>query len=240
MALEGFDPNKGRSTGIITSTTPGSGPNIPFKTGFTTAPERTEATESQLVQQYRAMSPALRKSLAAQLKSAGYRVPVTSKYSSAVRDAMISAYDDFNAELAYLSQNDPYQLQSKTFNLEQFLKDKSASGGGDGGQRKPYYQREISTKAEARTLVNEIYRDLMGRGASDDEFQKYYKKITDRQKARPTKTTYTEKGGGVMGTTTGGANVGDYLYQQIAGSDEAKARKVLSFYDAFKQALGVD
>lgn len=239
MSLQGFDPNRGRSTGIITSSTPGSGSRIPFQTGFTTAPERTESTESQLVQQYRAMSPALRKSLAAQLKAAGYRVPVTSKYNSTVRDAMIVAYDDFNAELSYLAKNDPYQLESKTFNLEQYLKEKASSGTGGTG-REPYYQRNISTKDEARTLVNEIYRDLLGRGASDQEFQIYYKKIVKRQKDMPTKTTYTEKGGGTMATTTGGASVGDYLYQEIAGSDEAKARKVFSFYDAFKQALGVN
>jgi hypothetical protein len=113
----------------------------------------------------------------------------------------------------------------------------STAGGADGPSTT--IQRKISTKLEAQTLIDEIYKDVLGRAPTQAEFDKYFKKLTKRQQEKPTKTTYSGGSTNVV-TTTGGPDVEQYLYNQISGTDEAKARQVFSFYDVFKKALGVD
>jgi len=115
----------------------------------------------------------------------------------------------------------------------------AAGAGGAGGGPSTTIQRKISTKLEAQTLIDEIYKDVLGRAPTQAEFDKYFKKLTKRQKDMPTKTTYSGGKTNVV-TQTGGPDVQQYLYNQISGTDEAKARKVFSFYDVFKKALGVD
>ena len=117
----------------------------------------------------------------------------------------------------------------------------SISQGATGAGRGPSttIQRKISTKLEAQTLIDEIYNDVLGRAPTQAEFDKYFKKLTKREKDMPTKTTYSGGKTNVV-TQTGGPDVEQYLYNQISGTDEAKARQVFSFYDVFKKALGVD
>lgn len=113
--------------------------------------------------------------------------------------------------------------------------------GGSGGSGGPSttIQRRISTELEGRTVINKIFEDLLGRGPTKAEFDKYYTQMTARQKAKPQVTTYS--GGSTNAITqTGGPDVEEFLFQKIAGTDEAKSRKVFGFYDIFKQALGVD
>jgi hypothetical protein len=100
-------------------------------------------------------------------------------------------------------------------------------------------QTRVSTPLEGRTLINKIFEDLLGRGPTKAEFDKYYAQVTKRQKAMPTKTTYSGGKTNIV-TQSGGPNVEEFLFQKIAGTDEAKSKKVFGFYDIFKQALGVD
>jgi hypothetical protein len=112
------------------------------------------------------------------------------------------------------------------------------SRGADGGPTATI-QTQISTPLEGRTLINKIFEDLLGRGPTKAEFDKYYAQVTKRQKDMPTKTTYSGGKTNVV-TQSGGPDVEEFLFQKIAGTDEAKSRKVFGFYDIFKQALGVD
>lgn len=113
-----------------------------------------------------------------------------------------------------------------------------AGSGKDGGPSTTV-QRRISTQLEGRTVINKIFEDILGRGPTKAEFDKYYSQMTARQKAKPTVTSYS--GGSTNAITqTGGPDVEEFLFQKIAGTDEAKSRKVFGFYDIFKQALGVD
>jgi hypothetical protein len=115
----------------------------------------------------------------------------------------------------------------------------SGSGGSGSGGPSTTIQRRISTQLEGRTVINKIFEDLLGRGPTKAEFDKYYSQMTARQKAKPQVTTYS--GGSTNAITqTGGPDVEEFLFQKIAGTDEAKSRKVFGFYDIFKQALGVD
>jgi hypothetical protein len=111
------------------------------------------------------------------------------------------------------------------------------AGGGDDGPSTTV-QRRISTKLEGKTVINKIFEDLLGRGPTKAEFDKYYSQMTARQKAQPTTTSYSGGSTNVV-TQTGGPDVEEFLFQKIAGTDEAKSKKVFGFYDIFKQALGV-
>jgi hypothetical protein len=113
------------------------------------------------------------------------------------------------------------------------------SGSGASGGPTSTVQTRVSTKLEGRTLINKIFEDLLGRGPTKAEFDKYYTQVTKRQKAMPTTTTYSGGKRNVV-TQTGGPDVEEFLFQKIAGTDEAKSKKVFGFYDIFKQALGVD
>jgi hypothetical protein len=229
--------------GLITSSTPGSGPRIPGVGGFGVQPGGTRATEAQLTKNYGAMTDIVRKALAQKLKSAGYKVPVTGRYNAAVREAFLDASRNFSDEMTTLLTNDPQRLNTGKFDLDSYLADlaftRSGTGTGDGVP-KPYTQKRVSTKTEIRKVANEVARDLIGRGLSEEQFDKYYKAATEREKAMPVKTTYKKaKDGGIEATTTGGADTGEFLYQQIAKTDEAKQNKIFGLYDAFKTAIGV-
>ena len=121
----------------------------------------------------------------------------------------------------------------------QFIVESIAEGTGTTGGPTSTVQTRVSTPLEGRTLINKIFEDILGRGPTKAEFDKYYTQVTKRQKAMPTKTTYSGGKTNVV-TQTGGPDVEEFLFQKIAGTDEAKSRKVFGFYDIFKQALGVD
>jgi hypothetical protein len=122
----------------------------------------------------------------------------------------------------------------------QFLVESISEGtGGEPKGPTSTVQTRVSTPLEGRTLINKIFEDILGRGPTKAEFDKYYTQVTKRQKAMPTTTTYSGGARNVV-TQTGGPDVEEFLFQRIAGTDEAKSRKVFGFYDIFKQALGVD
>ena len=122
---------------------------------------------------------------------------------------------------------------------ELFLVESIGEAGSGDKPRVPSVDRVISTPLQGRTVINKIFEDLLGRGPTKAEFDKYYTQMVARQKAKPTVTKYSE-GATFDRTQTGGPDVEEFLFQKIAGTDEAKSKKVFGFYDIFKQALGVD
>lgn len=173
-----------------------------------------------------------RKILAQALKNAGYKVSVSGKYSSSLLEAYTNA--SMKATLQSQMVGQPFTVRQY---LDQETAERIASGGGDG----PSIRKDIriSDEATARTLINAVLQDALGRGATKDELKKYTSALQKAQKASPTVTTYSTAGDVTSATTTGGINEQQFLIQQIAGSDEAKANKVFGYYDAFKNALGV-
>jgi hypothetical protein len=171
-----------------------------------------------------------RKILAQRLKNAGYKVAVTGKYS----DKLLSAYSTASMKAALQSQ-----MVGQQFTVGQYLDQEAAAkiAEGSGG---PSVRREtrISDQTTARALIDAIFRDTLGRKASGKEILKYTKAIQAVQKASPTVTTYSTSGGVTSSTTTGGVNEQQYLIDQIAGTDEAKANQVLGYYQTFMNALG--
>jgi len=227
--------------GLITSSTPGTGPAIPLKSGIGVPSSRTEATEAKLIANYGAMSNILRKSLSQQLKSAGYKVPVTGNYNATVREAFLDASRNLSSEISMLQANDPQRLNTQKIDLTSYLKDiaYTRTGMDSTGGKSATVQTKISTPLEGRELINRVFEDILGRGATKAEFDKYFTQVTKRQKAMPITTTYSGGAKNVVNQTSG-PDVEEFLFQKIAGTDEAKSRKVFGFYDIFKQALGVD
>jgi hypothetical protein len=229
--------------GLITSSTPGTGAKIPAPSGFIVPSTRTEATEAKLIANYGAMTEILRKSLAQQLKSAGYKVPITGKYNTSVREAFLDASRNFSAEISMLQANDPQRLATAKFDLSSYLKDIAGTRAGmETGSKTPdpYIQERQSTKASIRKGATAAAEVLLGRGLSEEQFNEIYKKAVQREKSMPVVTKYAKaKGGGIKATTTGGADTEEFLYQEIAKTDEAKQNKIFGLYDAFKSAIGV-
>ncbi len=235
MELDEFNPNAVKTSGYITSSTP-------ITTGYDAAAggvqygvRTSAATPAQLIQQYRKMTPALRKALAQQLKDAGFRVPVTGRYDTTVRSAFLSASEALSTEIANLSQNDPQRLAEVGYDLTTFLKDQAQSLGGDGKPKRAEYPTVLS-RGDVAELLNSVKQDLTGYGATEDEVDFYYEKLRKKSLKQPTVVTRTEGGQ----RTERGFNPQQFLVEKIAGTDAAKERKVLDAYDAFAQVMGIN
>lgn len=246
MSLQGVDfTGRTSGSGIITSSTPEpKGPRVPLAGGLAKQSQFTIANEKQLIEQYRKMSPALRRALSQKLKDAGYTNQVTDKYNTAVRDAFLAASSDLSAEISYLRTNDPEFLGTNKLDLDTFLTSQSAGRGGDGYKGPTTVRQKRNLRPETiEATIDEVVREFTGRGATAEEIAKYTEKI-NKKLAQPknfAETVYTPQGEGMqMQEITPGFEPREYLFQQIAKTDEAKANKVFGFYNAFKRALGVD
>jgi len=228
--MAGYDPNATTGgTGLITSSTP-------EYTGYPTysasqAPEtvttvkRTLADEKDLAASYGAMAPALRLAIAQQLKSAGYSVPLTGDYSTAVRDAFLEASRDLSSELNTLAANDPKRLAQTKYDLTTFLKDKAkdlqASGAGGPTTRKSI---SILTDAKALALVTQLYRSALNAEPTAEEAAKLVKKVQDAQRKNPTVTKYKTTNGVTEEVVTGGIDEEDFLFTEIKKDPRFKAK----------------
>ena len=235
MELDEFNPNAVKTSGYITSSTPVSTGYDAAAGGVQYGVRTSAATPAQLIQQYRKMTPALRKALAQQLKDAGFRVPVTGRYDTTVRSAFLSASEALSTEIANLSQNDPQRLAEVGYDLTTFLKDQAQSLGGDGKPKRAEYPTVLS-RGDVAELLNSVKQDLTGYGATEDEVDFYYEKLRKKSLKQPTVVTRTEGGQ----RTERGFNPQQFLVEKIAGTDAAKERKVLDAYDAFAQVMGIN
>jgi hypothetical protein len=176
-----------------------------------------------------AKNPSLITGYSKLLKSAGYyKGKITDKYTPALQKAFTRAEEDRLLISA-----------ARPMTRDEFLQDTIDIGGGEDDGPTVRKDIRISDETTARTLINAVLEDAIGRGATKEELKKYTLALQKAQKAAPTVTTYSTAGDVQTATTTGGINEEEFLIQQIAGTDEAKANKVFNYYDAFKTALGV-
>jgi hypothetical protein len=177
-----------------------------------------------------AKNPSLITGYSKLLKSAGYyKGKITDKYTPALQKAFTRAEEDRLLISA-----------ARPMTRDEFLQE-TIDVSGDGADDGPTIRRDIriSDETTARTLINAVLEDAIGRGATKEELKKYTLALQKAQREAPTVTTYSTAGDVQTATTTGGINEEEFLIQQIAGTDEAKANKVFNYYDAFKTALGV-
>lgn len=170
------------------------------------------------------------KALSTQLKNAGYPVKITSKPTNDLKDQYIKANLDFTTTYSRLYPGSKFT---------DYLTTISDSGAGGAGGTRVSKSVRLSDPTTAEALVTAVMQDQVGRGPNKAELKRYTQALQKAQAAAPTTTVTT--GGPTTSTsqTTGGINEQQFLINEIAGTDEAKAQKVKSYYDVFKQAIGV-
>ena len=181
-----------------------------------------------------AKSPALITGYSKLLKSAGYyKGKITDKYTPALQKAFTAA------EEARLSISAVRPMTRDAFLEETIALGGIGGGSGSGGPTSGVSKTtRISNTTEATALIQSIIQDTLGRKATAAELKKYTASLQSAQKAAPTVTRYTSAGTSQTSQTTGGINEQQYLLDKISGTDEAKANKVLGFYETFMNALG--
>jgi hypothetical protein len=176
-----------------------------------------------------AKSPALISGYSKILKSAGYyKGKITSKYTPALQKAFTAAETDrLSVSAVSPIGRDEFFKQQVEFNV-------------DGGDGRPSVVTNVTayTPESARQLVDSIIRDTLGRKATDAEIKKYTAALKGIQNKAASTTTYKTVGGKQTQVTTPGINEQQYLVDQVSGTDEGKANKVLGFYETFMNALG--
>jgi hypothetical protein len=213
---EGFDPNASGSSGYITSSTPVTTGYPTYTAGATpqsvSFPQTTGASEAELIVDYNNMSEALRKGLSQKLKSAGYNVPVTGKYSAKVRQAFLEAAQELSDEIITLQKNDPKRLQTTKYDLDTFLNDKVGERQASfADQYKPTRTINVSPATVAAGKINKAFLGLLGRDATEAEIIQFTSLLNKAEEKNPDISTPKLVGGSVVYTNTGGLDRDTFL-----------------------------
>lgn len=186
-------------------------------------------TEAELNQEFLQKSPQELVALGTKLKSAGYNPgPISGKPTRRLRAAYLAAITDLDSEISAGQQLD----------VDTYLARESSP---DTAQKGPNVSisRTVFTEDQARTLANIVARDLIDQDLSEAQLTQITKKLIKAQKQSPTVTRYSKSGGVQTTETTPGVDAQQFLIQQIAQTDEAKANQAMGFYSTFKNLLGV-
>ena len=170
------------------------------------------------------------KALSTQLKNAGYPVRITSKPTNDLKDQYIKANLDFTTTYSRFYPGSKFT---------DYLTTISDSGAGGAGGPRVSKSVRLSDPTTAEALVTAVMQDQVGRGPRKAELKKYTQALQKAQATAPTTTVTTGGDSTTTSQTSGGINEQQFLINEIAGTDEARAQKVKSYYDVFKQAIGV-
>ncbi len=167
------------------------------------------------------MSDPERKRYALALKAAGYKVPTTGKRSSVLMLA-----DALN-EAESLAQAASMRL-GQTVTLDQYLIDQAENlaSTAKGGSKKysPYATQVVYDPTKAKSTINDVVNDLLGREATVEEIKLYSDKLNKKQSAKGSRsiTTYEMIDGVRTARTTGGLDEVQFLTNIIQKSPEYK------------------
>jgi hypothetical protein len=198
------------------------------------APRTPEAQQSRTTSDYTeflsvvAKSPALITGYSKLLKAAGYyKGKITDKYTPALQRAFTAA-EEARLEISAV----------RPMSRDAFLQETVELGGvgGSGGPTTVTSVTKFKPEA-AQQLVDSIIQDTLGRKATAAEVKKYSAMLKKIEGKAASTTTYG-KGSSQTQTTMAGLDEKQYLVDQISGTDEGKANKVLGFYETFMNALG--
>ena len=226
------DPdNSTSSSGLITSSTPVTTGYPTYTPGAPTESvsfaQPTTATESELIKNYNEMSDALRKSLAQKLKSAGYKVPVTGKYNTAVRESFLEASRGLSDEIANLQINDPARLKNTKYDFDTFINDKIGERqAGFADQYKPTRTINISPATVAEGKINDTFRKFLGRDATPNEIINLTDLLNKAEQKNPDISTPKLIGGSVVYTNTGGLDRDTFLENLVKKVKDPKSGKL--------------
>jgi len=113
---------------------------------------------------------------------------------------------------------------------------------GAGSTTKTYTDAVVMGRTEADKNIIAIYKKLMGREPDEKELSELRPLLQKEQGKNPNviSTTRDIEGDMKSRTTKTGLDTEQYLIEQIAEKDEAKANQILSYYDIFKRTIGVN
>jgi hypothetical protein len=242
-----FDPKKVPGNVIITGGTTSNSKRYQGSTLIdVVSTDPLVADRNKLLQDFEGFTADYRKSLAQKLKSAGYyRGDVTGKPTLKLQEAYFNAYEDLNAYTRERFTALPGAAQQTTQidNLDTFLSKQTTDDGTGGAEKitKIQQQRNL-TQDSIESIINKVFSDLTGAGASKAQIDKYTKNI-QKQMAKPenlAQTEYKNMGGGVQRqiVTEAAFDPEAFLIEEVSKSDPAKASSVMGFYEVFNKFIG--
>jgi hypothetical protein len=169
-------------------------------------------------------SPRGLKGLFDDLRGAGLRIPQKDY------DRLDTTSESFGKALGYALQNHTKAMvndleQNKNIEPKPFFKylQEELKTAGLGGPQVSY--NEYATKKdEADSDLNRFFMDYVGRPASEDELNKYYKELRAQEKKNAQVTTQTETdSGGISKRVTGEGQLDEADIQQIQRKIAGKA-----------------
>lgn len=178
-----------------------------------------------------------RQAIVDRLYQAGYLTTNKNVPTDAMLEALESAAGQYTVD-----QVEAYKAkQIKEFStFDDWLGLKKGSAKSLAGTRTVSQITEFSD-TDARALINDVVQSLMGREASDKEYANLVPLVQKKQRKNPAlvSTTTDAEGKTIATKTKTGINEQQFLIEKLSQRDEAKATRILSYYDAFKQAIGV-
>ena len=162
-----------------------------------------------------------RKKFALALKAAGYKVPITGKQSSAI--VLANALNEAEA----LAQEASMRL-NRTITLDQYLINKAEdlAGTAKSGSKKydPYATQVVYNPTKAKSTINDVVNDLLGREATVEEVKLYSDRLKKAQSSKASRsvTTYEMIDGVRTAKTTGGLDEVQFLTNIIQKTPEFK------------------
>jgi len=171
------------------------------------------------------MSDPERKELALLLKAAGYKVPTTGKKSGAI--SLADAYNEAQA----LTQADSMRL-GQNLTVREFLKNKAEDRAGIAGtgskQYNPYATQVVYDPTKAKSTINDVVNDLLGREATVEEVKLYSDRLKKAQSSKTSRsvTTYEIIDGVRTAKTTGGLDEVQFLTNIIQKTPEYKKAQI--------------
>jgi hypothetical protein len=214
---------------------PAMGP-VALTSGTNTATGGQEISLAVFAKNVADGSDEARLALAQQLKDAGlWKGNISSRFDIKYYGALVKLEEQYQGQIALNKLLGVPTATTRYDSLASLLAD------GEAGASKTRVSKStrLSDSTTAEALVTAVMQDQVGRGPSTAELKKYTQALQKAQATAPTTTVTT--GGATTSTsqTTGGINEQQFLINEIAGTDEARAQKVKSYYDVFKQAIGV-
>lgn len=189
--------------------------------------------EAQLVKQYGSKQALINK-----LYQSGYLT--SNKIPASQADKLITGALDRAASDFTIKQLKNYQFYGiKEFEtMDEFL----TATRGAGSTTKTYTDSVVMGRTEADKNIIAIYKKLMGREPDEKELSELRPLLQKEQGKNPNviSTTRDIEGDMKSRTTKTGLDTEQYLIEQIAEKDEAKANQILSYYDIFKRTIGVN
>ncbi len=162
-----------------------------------------------------------RKKFALALKAAGYKVPTTGNKSSVI--ALADALNEAEARAQEASTR-----LNRPITIDQYLIDEANNRAGLGGtgskKYNPYATQVIYDPTKAKSTINDVVNDLLGREATVEEVKLYSDRLKKKQSGKTSRsvTTYEMIDGVRTAKTTGGLDEVQFLTNIIQKTPEYK------------------